>query len=120
MVEFGLASLVLFAILFGTIEFGLATWRYNMVADLAQEGARWAAVRGKDSDNPASSAAVQSFVQGRSPGFDVAVTTSAAPSSLSAGESVTVNVVATYSPITPLIPASLLTMQSTAKMIVAR
>jgi Flp pilus assembly protein TadG len=54
LVEFAFASIVFFMMLFGIVEFGIAVWRYNMVADLAQEGARWASVRGSDSDAPAT------------------------------------------------------------------
>ncbi len=43
-VEFALASALFFATLFGILEFGQAVWRYNMLAELAQEGARWASV----------------------------------------------------------------------------
>ena len=46
LVEFALASTIFFMTIFGVMGFGIAVWQFNMVADLAQEGARWAAVRG--------------------------------------------------------------------------
>ena len=49
LVEFALASTVFFMTLFGIIIFGIGVWRYNMVSDLAQEGARWASVHGSTS-----------------------------------------------------------------------
>ena len=51
LVEFALASTIFFTTIFGVLGFGLAVW-HNMVADLAQEGARWAAVRGATSKLP--------------------------------------------------------------------
>ena len=51
---------------FGTIEFGLAIWNYNLVSDLAQEGARFASVHGRNSDSPADQATVAAFVESRS------------------------------------------------------
>jgi Flp pilus assembly protein TadG len=108
-------------VLFGTIEFGIAIWRYNMAADLAQEGARWASVHGIRSLSPASTADVQTFVQSRSPGFTVTVTTTpAAPSTLAPGQLVTVNVQASYTPLTGLLPQGTMTLQSTATMTMSR
>ena len=49
LIEFALVSTIFFMTLFGTIIFGIGVWRYNMVADLAQEGARWASVHGSTS-----------------------------------------------------------------------
>ena len=54
LVEFALASTIFFMTIFGVLGFGVAVWRYNMVADLAQEGARWAAVRGSSTAAPAT------------------------------------------------------------------
>src|SRR5262252_3023122 len=79
LVEFALASLLFFTVLFGTIEFGLMVWRYNMLSDLAQEGARWASVRGATSFSipyaQASKKNVEDYVKGRAVGMAVTVTT---------------------------------------------
>jgi len=40
LVEFALIAPVLFLILFGIIEFGVAVWSYNTMAQAAREGAR--------------------------------------------------------------------------------
>ncbi len=40
LVEFALVAPLLFLLLFGIIEFGVAVWRYNSVAVSAREGAR--------------------------------------------------------------------------------
>ena len=78
LVEFALASVLFFITIFGTIEYGRGVWEYNMISDLAQEGARWASVHGSSSSSPASCSGtgqtVQSYVQSRSPGFTVTAT----------------------------------------------
>jgi Flp pilus assembly protein TadG len=122
LVEFALASTIFFMTIFGTVEFGLAVWQYNIMADLAQEGARYATVHGKNSSTPASSGDVQTYVRARALGMgsSVTVTASPAPSSLDAGDTVTVAVSKPFRPLTGFVPNTTLTLGSTAKMIVAR
>ena len=122
LVEFALGALLFFTVLFGTVEFGLAVWRYNMVSNLAQEGARWALVRGSTSSIlRASNSDVQKYVQGRAPGMTVTVTTPlGAPSALKPGEMVSVKVQMAVAPLTQLIPHGTLTFSSTASMVMAR
>jgi Flp pilus assembly protein TadG len=131
LVEFAVSSILFFTVLFGIIDFGQSVWRYNMMADLAQEGARWAAVRGNTSNIPATSAEVQTYVQDRSP---VAVTvettrtnaahecidTAVDPADLHAGEGFCVRVVGSYGRVTSLIPIPSLTLTGRAQMIIAR
>src|SRR5438105_1276453 len=73
LIEFALSFTLFLAILFGAVEFGLAVWRYNMMADLAQEGARWAAVHGKNSGSPKTASDAQAYIQGRALGLSVTV-----------------------------------------------
>ena len=121
LIEFALASLIFLITVFGTLEFGLGVWQYNMVSDLAQEGARWASVRGSTSSIlHASSADVQTYVQGRSTGVTVTVTATPDPSTLAPGATVSVLVQTTFSPLTSLIPFAAMTLQSTAQMVIAR
>jgi Flp pilus assembly protein TadG len=118
LVEFALASFVFFATIFGTVEFGRGVWQYNMMSDLAQEGARWAAVHGTGSASPSNQSGVQSFVNSRSP-FTVTVTT--APSTIgAAGSTVEVQVRSTFQPLTSLIPNSSISLMSMATMVVQR
>jgi hypothetical protein len=114
-----------FMTLFGILEFGQAVWRYNMIANLAQEGARWASVRGAGASGgmtPASAADVQTFVRARSVGIPVTAPTppTSNPSALSAGDEVVVKVQTTFTPLTTLIPHSTITLSATSKMIMAR
>jgi len=121
LLEFAVASVIFFMLVFGTIEFGLGVWQYNMTSDLAQEGARWAAVHGSASASPATAAQLQSFVQGRSPGFTVTVTaTPTDPSAVAPGGTIAVQVNSSFSPVTGLIPSATLNLTSTAKMTVFR
>ena len=121
MVEFGLASVVFFSLIFGIIQFGRAVFQYNTVSSLAQEGARWASVHGSTSDSPGTAAQLQSYVEGRSPGFSVTVTaTPANPSAVAPGTVVSVRVVSSFNPAVNLIPSATLSLESTAKMIVTR
>ena len=49
-VEMALIGPMLFLMLIGLTVLGLGTFRYNQVTALAHEGARWAAVHGKNFD----------------------------------------------------------------------
>src|SRR5579862_6709464 len=81
LVEFAISLVVFMMTIFGTIEFGQAVWHYNMVSDLAQEGARWASVRGATSGTlQATAAQVQTYVQGRALGLSVSVSTTSTSS----------------------------------------
>ena len=122
LVEFALGLVILVITLIATAEFGVAIFRYNMVSDLAQEGARWASVRGSTSSLlHASNADVQTFVQSRAIGMTVTVTTPlGAPSTLQPGQTVSVLVQTAVAPLTRLIPHGTLTLSSTASMVIAR
>jgi Flp pilus assembly protein TadG len=120
LVEFAFASVVFLMTIFGTLQFGLMVWRYNMISNLAQEGARWASVRGTTSTIVnAGSTDVQNFLDTRSTGFTITATT--APDPVGAqGSIVTVQVQTTFAPLTGIVPMSTLTLSSTAQMVVSR
>jgi len=133
LVEFALSLVVFLMTVLGTAQFGLIVWQYNMMSDLAQEGARWAAVHGMSSSAPASTAQVQTFVQGRALGLSPSVSTytvdpntkactatATNPSALAGGVGTCVTVQKSFNPLTGIIPLGTLTLQSTAQMIVAR
>jgi Flp pilus assembly protein TadG len=120
LVEFALASVVFLMTIFGTLQFGLMVWHYNMISNLAQEGARWASVRGSTSTIVnATSSDVQTFVDSRSTGITVTATTAPSPVGTQ-GSIVTVQVQTTFAPLTGLIPMASLTLSSTAQMVVSR
>ena len=131
LVEFAMASVLFFTVLFGIIDFGQSVWRYNMMADLAQEGARWASVRGATSNAPASSADVQTYVRSRSSAVVTVSTTrvnashqctetSVNPSALNSGEGVCVSVRGSYGRSSAIIPIPSVNLRGQAQMIIAR
>jgi Flp pilus assembly protein TadG len=121
MVEFSLAAIALFTMVFFIIEFGQAVWRYNTVSSLAKEGARWASVHGDNGVTTADSAAVQTYVNDRSPGINVIVhTTWPDAGSKAAGKRVQVKVETTFTPQSSLIPHAALNLHSTAQDLIAR
>ncbi len=131
LVEFALSSILFFTVLFGIIDFGQSIWRYNMMADLAQEGARWASVHGATSISPASMADVQTYVRTRSPIFVTVGTTRTNashecieglvdPSTLNPGDGFCVDVRGNYSRVSALIPIPSMTLRARAQMIIAR
>lgn len=132
LVEFALTSVLFFTVLFGIVDFGLAIYRYNMTANLAQEGVRWASVHGSRSTSPALASDVQTYVQSRAPGVTVTVATTSVngsrqctatsvnPSTLTDGSAVCVRVQASYTRGSLLIPVSSMTLQTQAQMMMAR
>lgn len=122
LLEFAFASVIFFLVVFGTLEFGHAIWQYNLVSDLAQEGARWASVRGSTSSSPASAADVQTFVRSRAYGLNVTVTTAPVPSTMSGNgtNTVAVTVQQNFSLAVPFLSSSTIPMSSTARMVMSR
>ena len=123
LIEFALALVLFMMTIFGIVELGLGVWQYNMVSNLAQDGARWASVRGSTATTAATNSTVQTYVQGRVPGMTPTVTTTwpdgGSPSN-APGNRVQVVVQKSFTPLTTLIPHATLTLQSTAQMIIAR
>lgn len=123
LIEFAFASLIFLTMVFGALEFGVAVWNYNLVSDLAQEGARYAAVHGAHSGSPVDQAAVNAFVQARASGLlsgVIATTPAGAPSTLSAGEVVEVRVDYTIVVGGSVLPTWNIPVATSARMIVMR
>lgn len=123
LIEFALASSLLLMSIFGVLQGGYLVWRYNNLASLAQDGARYAAVRGTNSDSAmkaqGTTAVVRSYVQGRSLGAAPTVSVSADPNTLATGTSVTVTVSQPIARFTNYIPWSG-TMTASATMTMLR
>lgn len=93
LIEFAFGSVVFFMMIFGALEFGIGVWNFNLVSDLAQEGARYAAVHGQSSGSPADQAAVAAYVQSRAAGLTITTTTPlGAPNTIAKGNPVQVQV----------------------------
>lgn len=63
--EFAFASVLFFTFIFGILLMGIGVWNYNFVSNLAQEGARFAAVHGQYSGTPKTTTDVATFVTSR-------------------------------------------------------
>ena len=123
LVEFAFASLIFFTVIFGVLQFGIAIWNYNLISDLAQEGARYAAVHGKDSGSAVTTATVQQYVRDRAYGLSTAVTATTPagePKDLIAGSTVSVRVAYTLSAGGGVLPTWSIPITSTAHMTVTR
>jgi hypothetical protein len=123
LIEFAFASLIFFTMVFGAVEFGIAVWNYNLVSDLAQEGARFAAVHGQRSTSPIDESGVNAYVQTRATGLltgAIATTPSGAPNTKSAGDVIAVRVDYTIVAGGGLLPFWNIPVYATAQMIVAR
>ncbi len=62
LVEFAMLALPLFLLLFAILEFGVAVWRYNTVANAAREGARAAVLYGMTDREPSAKEAACDFL----------------------------------------------------------
>jgi Flp pilus assembly protein TadG len=121
MVEFSVvAALIFIPIVFGIVEFGRLVWARNMVGAAAREGVRYAIVHGSESGAIADSAAVATYVQGRTAMSPIVVSTAWSDPSKKAGETVTVTVRYTYTPVVK-IPGLLTskTVTGSSKQIIA-
>jgi len=119
LVEFALVSIVFLVIVFGTLDFGRMVSEYNIVANAAKDGSRYASVRGAATSSPATASDVSSYVQGRAMGMSVTVTTTWNPHNKS-GSTVAVQVQGTFSPIIGILPQSTITLSSTSQMLIIR
>ena len=117
LVEFALAGLLFFTVLFGIMEFGRAVWTYGTAAHAAREGARYAIVRGSESGRAASAGDVANYVQGMATGItEMTVTTTWQPDN-NPGSVVQVRVDCPFRPVLPMIPS--ITLTSTSRMVIS-
>ena len=117
--------------LFGILQFGLAIWNYNMLSSLAQEGARWAAVRGsecsctpeaKEGEEDEVETYVRSRVVGMNPTSVTVLTTwpdGGTPSN-APGKTVQVRVEYTFSLFSRIVGIGDVPLRGTAQMKIAR
>ena len=132
LIEFALAATVFFMMLLGTAQLGFAVWNYNTLASLAQDGARWAAVRGsacsctQATNNLSGPDSVQEYVRGRSLGMSsTALTVTATwPDGGSPpnapGKTVQVRVDYTFPLLTAIVRTGTLPLHGIAQMKIAR
>ena len=120
-VEFALAILMFFSVVYGIMEFGRIVASYNILSGAVKEGVRYAVVHGSKSSSAATSTDIQTIVRNWSIGLDtssVNVTTSW-PSGNAPGDPVKVTASYTVTPFTGLILGNL-TLQSTSQMVISQ
>jgi Flp pilus assembly protein TadG len=120
MVEFALAALVFFIVIFGIIDFGRAAYEYNIIASSAREGARMAIIQSR-SNTDVTNRVVSSSANLLSAG-NVTISGTRTCSALPCG-TVTVAVTRTYTPATPLIATIVgnsLVLTASSTMVVER
>jgi Flp pilus assembly protein TadG len=75
MVELALCLMGFLLLTIGSMEFGWGIYAYNFCAYAAQDGARWASVRGSGSTSPASVTDIQAYVQSEAVGLTTSLIT---------------------------------------------
>lgn len=121
-IEFGLAFLVFFAMVYGIMEFSRIISAYNILAGAAREGARYAMVHGSASGAAASASDIERVVRRWAVGLDkssVAVTATWKPGK-APGDEVLVQARYRLTPFTKLILRDGITLKSTARMTISQ
>ena len=104
LVELALVSVPFFTLVLGSIAAAYLVFIYNTTAFAAEQGARWASVRGSSSVSPATAATVASFVDGEAAGLaagSLTVQTTWSPNN-NPGSTVTVQVSYAATPLSTL------------------
>ncbi len=120
--EFGLAFLLFFSVLYAIMEFGRIVASYNILSGAAREGVRYAIVHGSSSGSAASSSDIQNIVKNWAIGLDSSalnVTTTWNPGN-APGSTVTVKASYTVAPFTSLILKNGITLNSTSQMVISQ
>ena len=120
MVQFAIASTLLFSMIFFLIEFSQVTFRYNTIGSLAKDAARYASVHGQKATVVADSAYIQTYVNGKNSGFTVIAHTTWPDGNKDPGSRVQVQVETSITPSTAIIPHWALTLRSTAQVLISR
>ena len=145
LVEFAASAILLFTLIFGVVECSRAVYTYHFVANVAEEAARYAIVRGASWSSPcasysstgciASSSNVASFVQSQLPagilksnlsvsttwpGINATGTTCSSSPANSSGCVVLIKVTYTFAFVSPLLPQRNLSLNSTSEMTVVQ
>jgi len=138
-VEFAMASTILFALVFGLLAICLALYSYNVVSEAAREATRYAIVRGSACNSfpncNIDQAGLQTYVQrigfpGISPSsLTVAASATSATGTICTptlkpcnkpGNPVKVTVTYTFPLVIPFVPRRILTMSSTSQMVISQ
>jgi Flp pilus assembly protein TadG len=120
MVELSIASLIFFFVIFGTIGFGHAIYRYNTVSNAARSAVRWAIVRGSSSGQTAVTASqVHDYIVTQMNGITETDTVTWIPDT-KPGSTVQVVVRASYTISIPRMTTFSVPLRSRARMVIVR
>jgi Flp pilus assembly protein TadG len=139
-VEFAVASIILFTLVFGVMAICLALYSYNVVSEAAREATRYAIVRGSACnsfpDCKVTSDQLQTYVRGLGfPGINPSTSTLTAAATWpttgvnctpsvtpcnNPGNQVKVIVTYTFPLVIPFVPSRTLTMSSTSQMTISQ
>lgn len=122
LVETAFVTVPFFVLILGIIASGYLVFTYDTVAFAAQQGARWASVRGSTSGMAATAAAVQDYVTGQTPGLapgSLEVKTVWSPDN-KPGSTVTVQVTYTAVPLSTLSLPQTVALSSSSSTTISR
>ena len=120
-VEAALVITVNLVFIFGIIEFGRASFAFNQLAYLAQDGTRYASLRGKTVQTPATAASIQTYVQGRAVAMgSPSVTTTWQNNSNDPGNWVRVQVSYPLTFVAPFLPTNTLNLSAASQLPIVR
>jgi Flp pilus assembly protein TadG len=105
----------------GAFELGRGVWVKHSLTHLAREAARYASVRSADSDDPVTTAMIESRVKSEAIGIDtdaLSINASWEPANVRGG-TVEVDVSYDFAPATPLLPFSSIALASSSRRIIA-
>jgi Flp pilus assembly protein TadG len=117
-VETGLVFPIVFAFLFGVVQYSLVLFTYNTTTFGARAGARYAIVNGSTSSSPATTATVKTAVLASMPSVptnSITVTTTWNPDN-KPGSTVKVKVAVTITPLITMVMNQPLSISSTSQM----
>jgi len=120
-VELAILTPVLFMLTLGAFELGRGVWTKHTLSHAAREAARYASVRSKTSDDPATNATITARAKAAAVGIDASlltVTTTWNPSNTT-GATVRVQLSYNFKPVTALIPFKTLTLTSNSQRVIA-
>ncbi|ACZ40599.1 TadE/TadG family type IV pilus assembly protein [Sphaerobacter thermophilus] len=115
-VEFAIAGIVFFLIVFGTVDFGRAIFMYSELTNAVREGARYAQI------HPTQTAGIKDVVVNKSPGLGIRaadVTVSCSPAGCQPGGTVQVTARMHFQAVTQsLLGIRPLTLQASAENVI--
>lgn len=120
MVEFSIASVIFFLLVFGAVAFGKAIYQYNIVSNAARSTVRWAVVRGSSSGQTAVTATqVHDYVVTQMFGLTETDTVTWTPDT-KPGSNVSVVVRSSYTISIPRMTTFTVPLRSKAQMVIQR